>query len=258
VPMMEDHPGAAVDNNLFGTKSIADAADAAGADRLVMISTDKAVNPTSIMGATKRLAELYVQYLNRRSRTAFSMVRFGNVLGSSGSVLETWAKQISDGGPVTVTDPRMTRYMMTIAEAAALVIESAALVDPASPAGEVFLLDMGDPIRIVDLARRFIAMHGLTPVLPEEATPVEGAWLPVVFTGIRPGEKLHEELAFDPEAMRETGHPGINLWLLGEPPEEIIGAILSALSPSRRPGDPEAVAELIRGLVPDMARPVAA
>ncbi|UCD74524.1 MAG: polysaccharide biosynthesis protein [Phycisphaerales bacterium] len=258
VPMMEDHPGAAVDNNLFGTKSIADAADAMGTERFVMISTDKAVNPSSIMGATKRLAELYVQHINQRSKTAFSMVRFGNVLGSSGSVLETWSKQISDGGPVTVTDGRMTRYFMTIPEAAALVIESAALVDPKARGGEVFLLDMGEPIRIVDLARRFISMHGLTPVLPEEARPQNNAYVPVVFTGIRPGEKLHEELAFDAEAMRATQHADINLWLLEEPPEEIIGGILASLSPSGRSADPEEVAELIRGLVPEMVRPAAA
>src|SRR5690606_23894821 len=141
VPMMEDHPAAAVDNNLFGTKSVADAADAVGAERFVMVSTDKAVNPTSIMGATKRLAELYVQHINQRSATVFSMVRFGNVLGSSGSVLDTWARQIADGGPLTVTDPAMTRYFMTIPEAAALVIQSAALVSPDAPGGEVFLLD---------------------------------------------------------------------------------------------------------------------
>ncbi len=128
VPMMEDHPAAAVDNNFFGTRSVADAADAAGVDRMIMISTDKAVNPSSIMGATKRLAELYVQHINRRSGTGFAMVRFGNVLGSAGSVLESWSRQIAEGGPLTITHPEMTRYFMSIPEAAALVIQAASLL----------------------------------------------------------------------------------------------------------------------------------
>jgi len=235
VPMMEDHPAAAVDNNLFGTAAVADAADAVGAEQFVMISTDKAVNPTSIMGATKRLAELYVQDVNRRSDTACSMVRFGNVLGSSGSVLDTWAKQIAEGGPITVTDPGMTRYFMTIPEAAALVIESAALVDGDTD-GEVFLLDMGEPVRIVDLAARFIERHGLTPLLPDlEAEPGGTETMPIVFTGVRPGEKLHEELAFDAECMQETRHPDINIWRLSRPDPDHVVRIIESLLPDRRP-----------------------
>jgi len=161
VPLMEDHPAHAVTNNLFGTKSIADAAVAVGAERFVMISSDKAVNPTSVMGATKRLAEMYVRGLggeiaNRKSPianegqgTRLSMVRFGNVLGSAASVLTIWAQQIAEGGPLTITDPRMTRYFMTIPEAATLVVQSAAL--EAGGVG-VFVLDMGEPVRIVELA----------------------------------------------------------------------------------------------------------
>ena len=259
VPMMEDHPGAAVDNNLFGTQSIADAADEVRAERFVMISTDKAVNPSSIMGATKRLAELYVQHINRRSATAYSMVRFGNVLGSSGSVLETWAKQIADGGPVTVTDPRMTRYMMTIAEAASLVIQSAALVDPEASSGEVFLLDMGEPIRIVELAKRYIRLHGLEPVLPGKSTALGRVGvMPIVYSGVRPGEKLFEELSFDGECMEATRHGSINIWRMPAPEEGLVKEVLCNLAADVRDPDPAVVAEAIRRLVPEMVRPVAA
>jgi len=263
VPMMEDHPAAAVDNNLFGTKSVADAADAVGSERFVMISTDKAVNPCSIMGATKRLAELYVQWINQQSQTSFSMVRFGNVLGSSGSVLDTWARQIADGGPVTVTDPRMTRYFMTIPEAAALVIQSAALVIPDSPCGEVFLLDMGEPIRIVDLAQRFIQLHGLEAEildqLPDQFAGNAGPGrMGVVYSGARPGEKLREELAFDAEAMRPTRHPDINIWMLPPPDGRYIQEMLAQLSPGQRRQDAAALAREIRRLVPEMAQPIAA
>jgi FlaA1/EpsC-like NDP-sugar epimerase len=259
VPMMEDHPAAAVDNNLFGTKSVADAAEAVGAERFVMISTDKAVNPTSIMGATKRLAELYVQRLNQDSHTGFSIVRFGNVLGSSGSVLDTWARQIADGGPITVTDPRMTRYFMTIPEAAALVIQSAALVDPADRHGEVFLLDMGKPVRVVDLARRFIEAHGLTPVLDDNTAPagVSGC-VPILFTGARPGEKLFEELAFDAEAMRPTRHPDINIWMLPPPDVRYVENMIRELSPHHRRHDATKLSAEIRHLVPEMRQPIAA
>lgn len=263
VPMMEDHPAAAVDNNFFGTVSVCDAANAVSAERCVMISTDKAVNPTSIMGATKRLAELYVQHINQRSQTGYSMVRFGNVLGSSGSVLETWSRQIADGGPITVTDPRMTRYFMTIPEAASLVIQSAALVTPSGDCGEVFLLDMGEPIRIVDLAKRFIELHGLEAQLPDHSgtslvtTSAPGV-IRVVFSQIRPGEKLHEELAFDAEAMRPTTHSDINIWELPPPEVGFIQQVLDSLAPHRRSRDAAALASQIRGLVPEMAISAAA
>jgi FlaA1/EpsC-like NDP-sugar epimerase len=259
VPMMEDHPAAAVDNNLFGTRSVADAAAITGASRLVLISTDKAINPASIMGATKRLAELYVQHVNRRHALGCAIVRFGNVLGSSGSVIDTWSREIAEGGPLTVTHPGMTRYFMTVSEAAALVIQSAALLDEGAEAGEVFLLDMGEPVNILELARRFIRLHGLEPVVPGAAAPAAGAaGLRVVFTGPRPGEKLHEELPRPGEDMRPTRHPDINIWMLPPPPDRYIEEVLEALAPGRRPADAAAVARLVRALVPGMAVPVAA
>ena len=201
VPMMEDHPGAAVENNFFGTRSIADAADAAGVERFVMISTDKAVNPSSVMGATKRLAELYIQHLNATSSTIFSMVRFGNVLGSACSVLPIWTDQLARGGPITVTHPEMSRYFMTIPEAAGLVLQAGAQAD----GGEVFLLDMGEPVRILDLAHRFLRAHGID------------VGDHIHFTGVRPGEKLFEELAYDSEDMLPTRHPAIRIWRTSPP-----------------------------------------
>ncbi|MCZ6834740.1 MAG: polysaccharide biosynthesis protein [Planctomycetota bacterium] len=261
VPMMEDHPGAAVDNNFFGTKAVADAAHASRAERFVMISTDKAVNPSSIMGATKRLAEQYVQFVNqeRISETAFSIVRFGNVLGSSGSVLETWSQQIALGGPLTVTDERMTRYFMTIPEAASLVIQSAALVDETADHGEVFLLDMGDPVNILDLSKRYISMHGLEPWVRTSTgeNPASGH-LEIVITGARPGEKLHESLAYDAEAMRPTRHGDINIWRLAPPDRRYIEEVLNRLNPQMRPTDPQILSDLIRSLIPEMAAPIAA
>ena len=167
VPMMEDHPSAALNNNLFGTKSVADAARATGCGRFVLISTDKAVNPSSVMGATKRLAELYVRSLNTLSEggTRCSLVRFGNVLGSACSVLPIWTRQLSEGGPITVTHEAMTRYFMTIPEAASLVIQASTL-DPGSTGG-VYELDMGEPVRILELAERFVRMHGFEPVFDD-------------------------------------------------------------------------------------------
>ena len=208
VPMMEDHPAQAVENNFYGTRSIADASAQVGVERFVMISTDKAVNPSSVMGATKRLAELYVQYLNelhaaRKPGTIFSMVRFGNVLGSACSVLPIWRQQLADRGPITVTHPQMQRYFMTIPEAAGLVIQAAVYAQ----GGEVFLLDMGEPIRILDLAERFVRTHGLEPHVDVE----------IRITGIRPGEKLLEELAYDSEDMLPTPHEAIRLWRSSPP-----------------------------------------
>jgi FlaA1/EpsC-like NDP-sugar epimerase len=240
VPMMEDHPAAAVDNNLFGTISVLDAADAVGVERFVMISTDKAVNPRSVMGATKRLAELYVQDRARRTATGCAMVRFGNVLGSSGSVLDIWSREVADGGPLTVTDPRMTRYFMTVAEAALLVIQSVAFVQPEAREAAMFLLDMGEPVRVLDLAKRFCTLHGL-----------DSETMRLVFTGARPGEKLHEELAYGSEALEPTGHPEIHRLRLVAPKPEFVRKMTRALAPGRR--DPEA-AEVAR-VVLDLARP---
>jgi FlaA1/EpsC-like NDP-sugar epimerase len=253
VPLMEDHPSHALTNNLFGTKSIADAAVATSVERFVMISSDKAVNPASVMGATKRLAERYVQSLAHSpgaAGTCMSMVRFGNVLGSACSVLTIWASQIAEGGPVTVTDRRMSRYFMTIPEAATLVIQSGALDDARSGRGAgVYVLDMGEPIRIIDLAIRFCRAHGLVPRLPPEdaATAPGGAGneseiglpIEIVFTGIRPGEKLHEELAYPDETLAPTAHPGIRAWNPAGivPSPAAVTAMVAELSGFRHTGD---------------------
>lgn len=272
VPLMEDHPSHAVTNNFFGTRSIADAAQAVGAERFVLISSDKAVNPTSVMGATKRLAEIYVQGLHRQAharsgsgpRTRFSMVRFGNVLGSSCSVVPIWSAQLVDGGPLTVTDTRMTRYFMTIHEAAGLVIQAASIDDP-SPTAPVYVLDMGNPIRILDLARRFLAAHGYTArlidregnlVLDADASlePTrKGQTIDIVVSGIRPGEKLHEELAYAAENLRPTPHQGIDAWA-GTPREVSLPALVADLSQARHSTDPESVVATIRRHVPEMNR----
>jgi FlaA1/EpsC-like NDP-sugar epimerase len=200
VPMMERNPGEAIKNNVFGTKVVADIALDAGADAFVMISTDKAVNPTSVMGAAKRFAELYVQSLNGKGETRFVAVRFGNVLGSSGSVVPIFKKQIAAGGPVTVTHPQMQRYFMTIPEASQLVLQAGSI----GRGGEIFVLDMGEPIRIVDLAREMIHRSGLRI----------GEDIDIEFTGVRPGEKLYEELAGQSERTAATSHPKIRVWQL--------------------------------------------
>ncbi|QDU34146.1 UDP-N-acetyl-alpha-D-glucosamine C6 dehydratase [Poriferisphaera corsica] len=206
VPMMEGHPSEAVENNYFGTKNVADAAAKWGVERMVMISSDKAVNPSSVMGATKRLAELYVQWMNSQSETIFTMVRFGNVLGSACSVLPIWSEQLGRGGPVTVTDDRMTRYFMTIPEAAGLVLQAGAYAE----GGEVFLLDMGQPIRIMDMAKRFVIAMGFEPDVDVK----------IDVTGARPGEKLFEELAYDGEMMGQTPHESIRVWGMESPEDE--------------------------------------
>jgi FlaA1/EpsC-like NDP-sugar epimerase len=195
VPMMEWNPGEAVKNNVCGTVEIANAADRHGAESFVMISTDKAVNPSSIMGATKRVAEMYVQAMSQRSKTKYVAVRFGNVLGSTGSVIPTFKAQIAKGGPIRVTHPEMKRYFMTIPEASQLVTQAAAM----GRGGEIFVLDMGEPVRIVDLAKDLVRLSGLTV---DEDIKIE-------FVGLRPGEKLFEELGFDAEKMRRTGHQKI-------------------------------------------------
>lgn len=257
VPMMEDHPAAAVNNNLFGTKSVADASLAVGVERFVMISTDKAVNPTSVMGATKRLAEIYVQSLNDAARTRknarFSLVRFGNVLGSACSVLPIWSAQIAEGGPVTVTHPEMTRFFMTIPEAASLVIQAATIDDPEA---DVLVLDMGQPVRILDLAQRFIRAHGLEPCIisesdvekaPSQARGEEAVnTIRVLFTGVRPGEKLSEELAYMAEELLPTPVQGILMRRGKRPSSEKIMHMLADMSGIRNAETPSMVYEALR------------
>jgi len=192
VPMMEYNPAQAVLNNVFGTKNIADAAHRFRARNFVMISTDKAVNPTNVMGATKRAAEIYIQELALTSSTKFTTVRFGNVLGSNGSVIPLFKSQIAKSGPVTVTDKRVIRYFMTIPEATQLVLQAGSM----KPAGDIMLLDMGEPVRILDLAEELIRLSGFVPY--EE--------IDIVFTGLRPGEKLFEELLIEGEGVVPTSH----------------------------------------------------
>lgn len=197
VPLMEDSPNEAIKNNVFGTFKTAMAAAQNGAEKFVMISTDKAVNPTNIMGASKRICEMIIQTFNRHYDTEFVAVRFGNVLGSNGSVIPLFKKQIAAGGPVTVTDPNIIRYFMTIPEAVSLVLQAGAY----AKGGEIFVLDMGEPVRILDLAENLIKLSGFKV----------GEDIKIEFTGLRPGEKLYEEMLMDEEGLQDTANKMIHI-----------------------------------------------
>jgi FlaA1/EpsC-like NDP-sugar epimerase len=240
VPLMEDdNAWIAVRNNTLGTYLTAQAAAEQGVGRFVLISTDKAVNPTNVMGATKRAAEMVVSHwATLAPNTRFMAVRFGNVLGSSGSVIPKFKEQIAKGGPVTVTHPEITRFFMTIPEASQLVLQAAALAET----GQVFVMDMGQPIKIADLARELIRLSGHTE-----------ADIPIVFSGLRPGEKLYEELLADADQTLPTPHPRLRLaQLRGELPEHWIERMLT-LAAEEPSGPPSQLRQRLHELVPEYA-----
>jgi FlaA1/EpsC-like NDP-sugar epimerase len=239
VPMMEIQPGEAIKNNAFGTMQLAEMAQSFNVERFILISSDKAINPTNVMGATKRLAEICVQslYASRPDCTRFMAVRFGNVLGSSGSVVPLFNKQIAAGGPVKVTHPDVTRYFMTIPEAVGLVLQSAAQ----GQGGEIFLLDMGKPVKILDLARQLIQLSGR---VPDQDIRIE-------FTGLRPGEKLFEELCYKGENVTTTAHPKIHRLVCEAVPLKRVRDILNDLIWQSDLLEPDQLKQLLKWAVPE-------
>ncbi len=237
VPIMESNPGEAIKNNVFGTKKVADTAVRYNVASFVMVSTDKAVNPTSVMGASKRTAEIYVQALSQRTQTQFVTVRFGNVLGSAGSVIPIFKQQIAAGGPVTVTHPEMKRYFMTIPEACQLILQAGTM----GRGGEIYVLDMGEPVKIVDLARDLIRLSGL---VPDED-------IAVTFTGMRPGEKLFEELSFDAEKAQKTDHEKIFVGTFSPHPWAEVERGLAELHSLSDGSSGERVRQAFKRLIPE-------
>ncbi len=235
VPLMEDSPNEAIKNNVFGTLKTAMAADKAGVQKFVLISTDKAVNPTNVMGASKRICEMIVQNLNRKSKTEYVAVRFGNVLGSNGSVVPLFKKQIEKGGPVTVTHPDIIRYFMTIPEAVSLVLQAGAY----ARGGEIFVLDMGEPMKVLDLAKNMIKLSGYK--VDEE--------IKIVFTGLRPGEKMYEELLLKEEGLKETANKMIYIGKPLEFDEQIFEKQLKNLENASLE-EAENIRELVKEMVP--------
>ena len=235
VPLMEDSPNEAIKNNVIGTYKTATAAANAGVEKFVLISTDKAVNPTNIMGASKRLCEMVVQMMDRRSDTSFVAVRFGNVLGSNGSVIPLFKKQIAEGGPVTVTDKRIIRYFMTIPEAVSLVLQASYYAE----GGEIFVLEMGDPVKIDDMARNLIRLSGFTPDVD----------IKIVYTGLRPGEKLYEEMLMNEEGMKETENKLIHIGKPIEMDDEWFCGKLQELDQASRE-ESDRIRQLVSEIVP--------
>ena len=236
VPLMEDSPNEAVKNNVIGTWNVANAADKYHVKRFVMISTDKAVNPTNVMGATKRICEMIIQYFNEKSSTEFVAVRFGNVLGSNGSVIPLFKEQIAAGGPVTVTHPDIIRYFMTIPEAVSLVIQAGAY----AKGGEIFILDMGEPVKIDDLAKNLIRLSGYTL----------GVNMEIKYTGLRPGEKLYEELLMDEEGLQDTANKMIHIGKPIEFDKEHFEEKLVKLKETAYSEDQDDIRECIKEIVP--------
>ena len=239
VPLMETCPGEAVKNNVFGTINVAKCADKYDAQRFVLISTDKAVNPTNIMGATKRICEMIVQILQKTSKTRFSVVRFGNVLGSQGSVVPLFLMQIARGGPVTVTDKQVTRFFMTISEAAQLALQAASF----AKGGEIFVLDMGEPVKIYELAEKLIALSGYR----SEDIKIE-------FCGLRPGEKLHEELFMNKEGFTRTKHQKIFVEQPIQEQPRRLQSLLNELSQAVKSDDEELIKDIVAKAVPTYVR----
>jgi FlaA1/EpsC-like NDP-sugar epimerase len=239
VPLMEEHPYEAIKINVFGSKTVADLAVEMNVKKFVMISTDKAVNPTNVMGATKRLAEMYVQSLNNRfpKSTRFITTRFGNVLGSNGSVVPLFQKQIQAGGPITVTHPDVIRYFMTIPEACQLVLEAGSM----GKGGEIFVFDMGDPVKIADLAHKMVKLSGLR--IDKD--------IRITYSGLRPGEKLFEELLSDKEHTLPTYHPKIQIAQVDEQSFVEITSALNDLKKALREGDKPLMVTYLKTIVPE-------